>query len=260
MKIIVLTQEDSFSVPNNIEKLIKLDFAKVLAVVNINSKGSLTNKKSFFIQGFGLWQSFKMGLVLGSHKLSDIINKLQGYQTSRRLRSLRAVAGKYDIPFFETDKPNSKAFLEKIEALDPDIIVSYSAPVVFKEKLLQLPKHGCINLHCSLLPHYAGVMPSFWTLYHQEKEGGCTVHYMDTKIDNGKILGQSRVPIHSTDSMTDIILRTKEEGGELMKEVLRAIHEDRLVVRDNDVSKGSYFSWPKIEDLKAFRKRGGKLI
>lgn len=260
MKIIVLTQEDSFAVPNNIEKLVQLDFAEVLAIVNINSKGSLTNKKTFFIKGFGLWQSFKMGLVLASHKLSNIFNSLRDYQTSGRLRSLKAVAGKYNIPFFETDKPNSKAFLEKMQALNPDIIVSYSAPVVFKENLLKLPQHGCINLHCSLLPHYAGVMPSFWTLYHQEKEGGCTVHYMDTKIDNGKILGQSRVPIHTTDSMTDIILRTKEEGGELMTEVLRAIHEDRLIVKDNDVAKGSYFTWPKIEVLKAFRKRGGKLI
>lgn len=260
MRIVVLTQEDSFSVPKNIEKIIKLDFVEVIAISNINTKSSLVNKKSLFINGFGLWQSFKMGLVVGSHKISDTVNKIFGYRLNFIPRSLIAVSEKYKIPFMETSNPNGKKFLEKMKEIKPDIIISYSAPVVFKGELLNVPQHSCINLHCSYLPNYAGVMPSFWTLYHNEKTTGCSVHYMDSKIDNGKILGQKLVKINSNDAMVDIIERTKEVGGELMCEVLININNGIMVPKDNDVTKGSYFTWPTVENFKDFRKKGGKLI
>ena len=64
-------------------------------------------------------------------------------------------------------------------------------------------------MHCSLLPKYSGILPSFWTLFNDEKETGATVHYMDDEIDNGDILGQKSVKILKTDSMFDIIKRTK---------------------------------------------------
>ncbi len=260
MKIIIITQEDSFSVPKNIEKLVKLDFAEVVSVVNIDTKSSLVNKKNLFIKGFGLMQTFKMGSVVIGHKFSNFINKLFRYKLNIQPRSLSAVAGKYKIPYLKISNPNDKSFLEKVTTLAPDIIISYSAPVVFKEELLNLPKNGCINLHCSYLPHYAGVMPSFWTLYHKEKTTGCSVHYMDSKIDNGKLLGQKIVEIKNNDSISDIIERTKETGGNLMCEVLETINNNTLIPKENDVSKGSYFTWPTIENFKDFRKNGGRLI
>ena len=62
--------------------------------------------------------------------------------------------------------------------------------MIFKKELLKIPRYGCINLHCSILPKYAGLLPSFWTIYNKEEKIGSTVHYMDDKIDNGAILGQ----------------------------------------------------------------------
>ena len=101
-----------------------------------------------------------------------------------------------------------------------DVIVSFSAPVVFRQNLLGLPKYGCINLHCSLLPLYSGIMPSFWVLFYKESYTGATIHMMDTKIDNGDILAQKRVEIYEDDSMFEIIRRTKGVGGRLMVDTL----------------------------------------
>lgn len=260
MKIVILTQEDSFSVPKNIEKLVKLNFVKVLEVIDIHTKSSLVNKKQLFIEGFGWIQTIKMGMTIATHKLTDIADSLFGYKLKVQPRSLKAVAKKYNIPFTIISNPNDKIFLDRLRTLAPDIVVSYSAPVVFKEELLTLPKNGCINLHCSYLPHYAGVMPSFWALYKKEKYTGVTVHYMDTKIDNGKIVGQQKVEIKEGDSMSDIIERTKEIGGNVMCEVIEKINTGTIVERDNPVSEGSYFTWPTVENFKDFRKNGGKLI
>ena len=166
-----------------------------------------------------------------------------------------------DILLNETiSNPNEEIFLQELELLKPDIIVSFSAPLIFKERLLNLAHLGCINLHCSYLPNFAGVMPSFWTLYKKQKTTGVTVHYMDSKIDNGKILGQKEVQISPDETIFSLILKTKEVGGEVMCDVLRNINSGNMVPKDNKPENGSYFSWPTIEDFKDFKNQGGKLI
>jgi len=260
MKIVILTQEDSFSVPRNIEKLIKLDFVEILEIVNIDTKSSLVNKRDLFIKGFGYAQSVKMGLTVIKHKLINMLDLFFGYKLNIQPRSLKAVAGKYNIPFNVILNPNEENFILKMAALSPDIIVSYSAPVVFKDKLLSIPKNSCINLHCSYLPNYAGVMPSFWTLYKNEKSTGVTVHYMDSKIDNGRILGQKIVKISSNETMKTLIEKTKEIGGNVMCDVIKSINDGTLKTKENQMSEGSYFTWPTVEDFKDFKKNGGRLI
>ena len=260
MKLIIITQEDSFAVPQNIEKIINLDFVIVQKVVNIDSSHSLVNQKSLFVKGFGLLQSAKMGVKVGINKITDLLDGISSYKTSLRSKSLKSVAIKNDIEYQTIFDPNDEQFLAELISLQPDIIVSFSAPLVFKKKLLAIPALGCINLHCSFLPNFAGIMPSFWTLYKKQKNTGVTVHYMDSKIDNGKILGQKVVAIDKDETIFSLILKTKEIGGEVMCDVLRQVNAGTMVAKDNISANGSYFSWPKIEDFKDFKNQGGRLI
>ncbi len=260
MKIVIITQEDSFAVPKNIKKILELDFAEVVRIININSSQSLVNKKDLFIKGFGLLQSAKMGFSVVYNKILDILDSFTGYKLPILSRSLKSVSVKNKIQYQEINNPNDQNFLDELRALSPDLVVSYSAPLIFRKELLSIPKHGCINLHCSHLPSYAGVMPSFWTLYNGEKNTGVTVHYMDSKIDNGKILGQKTVSISPNETMFTLIKKTKEIGGNVMCEVLSNIHNNTLEVIDNKVDQDKYYSWPTVENFKDFRKKGGRLI
>lgn len=260
MKIIIITQEDAFVVPKNIEKILRLDNVELLKVVDIDSNYSLVNKKSYFIKGFGLFQTIKMGLQVISAKVLNIIDTFTSYKLAITPKSLKAVSGRYNIQFERIKNPNATSFLEQVKALQPDLIVSYSAPVVFKEALLKIPKHGCINLHCSFLPYYAGVMPSFWTLYKKEKTTGATVHYMDTKIDNGAILNQKEINISENETMFSLIVKSKEIGGNLMCETIREIQNSTVNIKENFAEKGSYFTWPTVEQFQDFTKKGGRLI
>lgn len=260
MKIVIITQEDSFVIPRNIEKLINLDFVKIIRIVDIDSPQSLVNRKDLFIKGFGLYQSAKMGFRVISNKLINIIDSIFNYRLPLKPKGLKSVAQKHKIPYQQIRNPNEKRFIEQLALLAPDLIVSYSAPLIFKKELLTLPEKGCINLHCSHLPDYAGVMPSFWALYNKEKATGVSVHYMDSKIDNGKILGQKKVEIFPGETMFQLIEKTKNIGGDVMCEVLRDINSGTVIERDNEVDRNKYFSWPTIENFKDFRNRGGRLI
>ena len=172
-----------------------------------------------------------------------------------------AVAESHRIPYEVISDPNDSDFCDRIAVLHPDIIVSFSAPVVFKPQLLNIPRLGCINLHCSYLPQYAGLLPSFWVLFYQETETGATVHYMDDKIDNGGILGQVKVPIPPGSSMFDVIMCTKAAGGDLMRDILKKIISGaEIATTRNHADKSCYFSWPTLKQLKEFRTRKGRLV
>lgn len=260
MKIIILTQEDTFTIPQNIESIIRLDFVQVAKIVNIDSTKSLSNQKTLFLKGFGVIQFLKLGAKIIYNKTSCALDSLFLHKFYSTPKSLYSVARRYRIDYKKIKNPNSSEFLKEMKSLDPDVIVSFSAPVVFKSELLSIPKYGCINLHCSLLPNFAGVMPSFWTLYKQQQSTGVTVHFMDDKIDNGLILDQKKVVIEKNETIFSLILKTKKIGGELMCKVLEDIHNSRIKLRENSSHKGSYFGWPSLEDFKKFKKNGGKLI
>ena len=106
------------------------------------------------------------------------------------------------------------------------------------------------------------MLPSFWTLLNGEKEAGVSVHLMDSKIDNGAVLKQDMVDISSMDNMFDVILATKLHGGHAMLNVLRHIHENDKLPKPVDTShnRHSYFSWPKVGDIKELVARGKRLI
>jgi len=260
VKIAVITQEDSFVIPLNIEKIIRHDGVEVPLVAIIDVPGSLVNRKSVFLRGFGPLQASRMGLRLTWIKALDLLDRLFGYRLLSKKQSVRAVARSNGIPFLRIHNPNGPEFLERLRALRIDLVVSLSAPCKFDEELLTLPRHGCINLHCSLLPRYAGLLPSFWVLFHGEKAAGATVHYMASGIDNGSILGQTRVPIEPGMSMFDVIQKTKAAGGDLILTTIQNIQSGNAKATANDLSARTYFSWPTVEQMKEFRKRGGRLI
>jgi folate-dependent phosphoribosylglycinamide formyltransferase PurN len=260
LKVLFISQEDCFVIPQNIERVLKLPGIKTEQIIVVDSKGSMTNRKSIFAEGFGVFQTVHMGTVLLCARLWDAIDSLFSYRLLKLKRSIEAVARKHDVPFQRISNPNADNSVGVIESLDIDLIISYSCPSVFKPRLLKAAKLGCINLHCSLLPKYAGLLPSFWVLYYGEKDAGATVHYMDDKIDNGAILGQCTVPVSPGITMFELIHQTKAAGGALMAEIVERFRDGTVESVPNQVEKESYYTWPTAEEMRTFRHRGGCLI
>ncbi|MDA9983863.1 formyltransferase family protein [Porticoccaceae bacterium] len=259
IRVAVLTQEDSFVIPENIKLLDNQESIELVAVVKIDGAGTLENKKTLFIKGFGLIQVGRMGLVLIFNQILNITDALFLFKLGF-LKSLKSVAVACDSKYKVVIDPNDKTNIDWLAELNIDLVVSFSAPCVFKNELLKLPKLGCINLHCSLLPKYAGLLPSFWALYEKADMFGATVHQMDDKIDNGAILGQVEISRPSELSMFNVIKATKRAGGHLMVSVISEILSENSKVQSNRVESKDYYSWPTIEHIKEFRRNGGRLI
>lgn len=260
MRAVVITQKDRFFIPKNIEMLILSSSVEIISIYLVNSTGSLANKKMMFVRGFGLFQSFKMFLKIMSNELLNILDSITFYKVFDQRKSLSSLSKKYKVKLSCINDLNSTDVINEIKSDFPEIIISFSAPVVFKKSILEIPRYGCINLHCSLLPNYSGLLPSFWTLYHDEEYTGSTVHYMDSKIDNGLIINQEKIKIDKNCSMYDIIKKTKRIGGKLMLKSIVELKENRVNLKENKVDEHSYRTWPSLEEIIDFKNRGGRLL
>jgi methionyl-tRNA formyltransferase len=114
------------------------------------------------------------------------------YRADRRLKTIRQ---KNNFPLISTPDINSPALHQQLQTLEPDLLICIAFPQLFGRPLLELPKKGCINIHPSLLPAFAGAHPHFWAIRTGASMSGLTAHRMTTTIDEGPILAQVKFSI-----------------------------------------------------------------
>ena len=119
---------------------------------------------------------------------------------------------------------------------------------------------GCINIHSGRLPAYRGMMPTFWQMLRGERAITITVHYMAEKLDAGDVLATQSFAIRQSDSLDRVIRETKREAARLVVGVLRDLREGKAAARPPAMERSEYFSFPKREDVRAFRQRGHRLL
>jgi methionyl-tRNA formyltransferase len=174
--------------------------------------------------------------------------------------SIESIAVSAGIPLVPAQSVNRPDYIERARAIAPDVIVSVAAPEIFKAQLLGLPSLGCINIHSGRLPAYRGMMPTFWQMLRGEHAVTITVHRMAEKLDAGDVLATQSFAIRTLDSLDRVITETKREGARLLLRVLRDVREGKAQAQPLAMEQSGYFSFPKREDVRAFRRRGHRLL
>lgn len=132
-------------------------------------------------------------------------------------------AQRANIPVHMPEDPNSDTFVDEMNAVAPDAFVLSAYGHILKKGLLDVPRHGGINVHPSLLPRYRGAAPIQRAIMAGEKETGITVFVMDEKIDHGAILAQQSVPIEEDDTYGSLAAKLAALGARMVIDTLRAI-------------------------------------
>ena len=99
------------------------------------------------------------------------------------------------IPVFQPRRIKKERPVQQLKDLNPDLIVVTAYGQILSEEILNIPPHGCINMHASLLPKYRGAAPIQWSIVRGEKVTGVTAMKMDKGMDTGDILLQKEVEI-----------------------------------------------------------------
>lgn len=132
------------------------------------------------------------------------------------------------LPVWQPERCRAPDFLEHLRAAAPDLIVVAAYGQLLPPALLELPPHGCLNVHASLLPKYRGASPIQAALLNGDPETGVTLMRMDTGLDTGPMVAQERTPIAPGEDAAHLHDRLAELGAALLVRSLPAYLEGRL--------------------------------
>ncbi len=257
LKMVFVTQDEPFYLPAFFETVLGALGSEVQGIVilkpRLGKKRSFRQTLSKHLDLYG-WKDF---LALSTQfAMCGALARIKPALPIRKNFSVGNVAHQFGIPVLCPAEVNSEESLNWIGGHDPDLVVSISAPQIFRSRLLDLPRLGCINLHGGALPHYQGMMPSFWVLANGERETAVTVHRMTVKIDDGDILCQRPVPVYPNDSLDALIRRSKAAGAQAVLEVVERFRRGTVEGLPLDKSQATYYSFPTRADRARFLEAG----
>lgn len=260
MRIIILTQDENLYLPSSFATVCRELGDRVVAVVASPAMSTHGGPIKGFIRNASLF-GIKGTLIMGWRVLrAKATARLTHPATEGPFYSLRAVADAFGIPYHYVTKINGGEFQKILDIYKPELLISISCPQVVGKKIRdRLPK-GCINVHGAPLPRYRGLMPAFWALRNGETKTAATVHDLEAKLDDGDIILQREVNIEENDTWDSLVRKTKAAGAEVLIDAVHQIEAgavERLPNREEDAT---YFSFPTVEDRKAFEAAGRRFF
>ncbi|MDO4420217.1 MAG: methionyl-tRNA formyltransferase [Ruminococcus sp.] len=135
--------------------------------------------------------------------------------------------------------------VERLKALNPDLIVVVAYGKLLPKSVLDIPKYGCVNVHGSILPKWRGAAPIQWTVLSGDEYGGVTTMYMNEGLDTGDIIFKKEVKVGENETSGELFDRLCVDGAELLSETIKAIEAGtapRIPQDDNDATYASMLS------------------
>jgi methionyl-tRNA formyltransferase len=129
-------------------------------------------------------------------------------------------ASEAGIPVFQPDRVRDADAISTIADFKPEMIVVAAYGQILPQHLLDLPKHGSLNVHGSLLPRWRGAAPIQAAIQNGDKETGVTIMQMDAGLDTGPILSQRSIVLEAEDTGGSLTERLSHIGSDLLVETI----------------------------------------
>ena len=149
------------------------------------------------------------------------------------------LAEKNNIPVFYP-KNFDKDILNKLKETEPDLIIVMAYGKILPKEILELPKHGCINIHVSILPRWRGAAPIEHALINGDNETGISIIKLEEELDAGPIISQSKIAIPNNYNKLELTNSLTEIGTKLLIDTIPHIFNNTYTLTLQDQSKVTY--------------------
>jgi methionyl-tRNA formyltransferase len=129
---------------------------------------------------------------------------------------VKELALRHGLPVLQPEKARAEDFLRDLAAWQPELIVVAAFGQILPQRILDLPRFGCLNVHTSLLPKYRGAAPIQSAILNGDAETGVTLMKMDAGLDTGAIVRMERTPIADADNAQTLHDRLAQLGAALL--------------------------------------------
>jgi methionyl-tRNA formyltransferase len=156
-------------------------------------------------------------------------------------------ADQNNVPTLQPDKITAEV-IEKIKLYNAELFVVSAYGKILPQALLDIPKHGTLNIHPSLLPLYRGPAPERGPILAGENETGVTVILLDALVDHGPIIAQEKYPLDENKNVTEVAKDLFTRGGTLLAEKIPEWIKGSIQPTQQDHSKATFTKKVKKED------------
>jgi methionyl-tRNA formyltransferase len=133
---------------------------------------------------------------------------------------VKVIALSESIPVLQPERPRGPEFEAAMRDLAPDVSIVVAYGCILPRDVIEMPRHGTLNIHASLLPEYRGAAPIQAAIRDGAAETGVTIMQMVPALDAGPVILALRTPIESDETAGELQLRLSELGAEALIEAL----------------------------------------
>ena len=138
--------------------------------------------------------------------------------------------------------------IDLLRSLKPDAMVVVGYGKIIPQAVIDIPPHGIINVHASLLPRYRGAAPVQWAIANGETVTGVTTMRIDAGLDTGDILLQRDTPIEAEETAVELGKRLAVMGADLLVKTLAGLERGEIVPRPQNSAQATLAPVLKKED------------
>jgi methionyl-tRNA formyltransferase len=165
-------------------------------------------------------------IAASGHELAAVVTRPDA-PAGRGRRLTRSPAGawadEHGIEVLTPQRPREPEFLDRLRAIAPDCVPVVAYGALVPPVALEIPTHGWVNLHFSLLPAWRGAAPVQHAVLHGDEVTGASVFELEAGLDTGPVYGTLTEDIRPADTSGDLLDRLATEGAGLLVAVLDAI-------------------------------------
>jgi methionyl-tRNA formyltransferase len=141
---------------------------------------------------------------------------------------VKTLAESHGVPVLQPAKVRTPEFLDTLRALAPDLIVVAAYGRILPQTILDLPPHGCINVHASILPRHRGAAPIQHAILAGDPETGVTIMAMSEAMDAGDVLLVRKTPIAPDETGGTLGTRLSQLGAEALVSAIRGLKDGSI--------------------------------
>ena len=171
-------------------------------------------------------------LAEDGHEIALVVTKpdaMKGRGNKVQASAVKEQALALGLPVAQPDRVKGNTdLIEQLRQIAPEAIVVIAYGKILPKEILEIPPHGCLNVHGSLLPRHRGAAPIQWTILSGDETGGVSIMQMDEGMDTGAVLAETAVPAAgcNTEQLFGILA---EKGAALISETLRRLEAGEMI-------------------------------
>lgn len=165
-------------------------------------------------------------------------DKPQGRKQILTAPPVKTLALEHDIPVFQPNTLKNEDEQARLRELAPEVIIVVAYGKLLPKAVLDIPPHGCINVHGSLLPRWRGAAPIQWAVIAGDEMAGVTTMQMAEGLDTGDMLLTYETKIGEKETAGELFDRLAQSGAELLTQTL--VKLDEIEPRPQDDAQSCY--------------------